>query len=80
MKDIKQIKWKTFEYFECHKDDFKKIYQTVRNEVTKYEEFIFKFLKHYLQKLIFLIQYKNTNIILVKAKWRILLIQKFLLK
>ena len=24
LKDIKQIKWKTFEYFEWHKDDFKK--------------------------------------------------------
>ena len=39
LKDIKKIKWKTDEYFECHKDDFKKIYQTVRDEVTKYEEF-----------------------------------------
>ena len=39
LKDIKEIKWKSIEYFECHKDDFKKIYQTVRDEVTKYEEF-----------------------------------------
>ena len=39
LEGIKEIKWKSPEYFECHKDDFEKIYQTVRDEVTKYEEF-----------------------------------------